>query len=264
MAAVTVSGRGRPAAVRASPLSSLTLVCSPPRLPGLQDVCKTSSRTRRSSAPCTACGALSLRATTSSSPKNQHPVPGADRTVPVRALRPLPAKHFVIHLMCLTEVLSWEREGCPGPCTPAAALTPHVHAVPHRTARSSECPSPTFRVQVHSYVAAVPFICEAGTPREGTRQMRHERGTGMVWEGSGPVRKLRGRSGWGSHGCGHETGNRARTQCCGLAGERVGADFGKSPAHLPGVAFPGARPAWQLDLHDILLVYLHAKLAKAT
>ena len=101
-----------------------------------------------------------------------------------------------------------------------------------------------------------PFICEAGTPREGTVQMRQERGTGMVWERR-PVRKLKGRSGWGSHGCGHETGNRARTQCCGLAGERVGADFGTSPAHLPGVAFPGARwTCLQLDLHDILLVYL--------
>ncbi|XP_055265016.1 WD repeat-containing protein 90 isoform X3 [Moschus berezovskii] len=38
---------------------------------------------------------------------------------------------------------------------------------------------------------------------------------------------------------------------------REGADFGTSPAHLPGVAFPGARwTCLQLDLHNILLVYL--------
>lgn len=38
----------------------------------------------------------------------------------------------------------------------------------------------------------------------------------------------------------------------------AGADLGMSLAHLPGVAFPGARwTCLQLDLHDILLVYLH-------
>ncbi|XP_010837950.1 PREDICTED: WD repeat-containing protein 90-like, partial [Bison bison bison] len=144
--------------------------------------------------------------------------------------RPLPTKHFVIHLDVSTE--------------------------------DSQVIRVSFSNLFKEFKSTAtwlqfPFICEAGTPREGTVQMRHEWDTGMVWERR-RVRRLRGRSGWGPRGCGRETGNRPRTQCCGLVGERVGADFGTSPAYLPGVASPGARwTCLQLDLHDILLVYLH-------
>lgn len=45
---------------------------------------------------------------------------------------------------------------------------------------------------------------------------------------------------------------------CGLASKRVVADLGWPSADLAGVAPPGARwTCLQLDLHDILLVYLN-------
>lgn len=130
--------------------------------------------------------------------------------------RPLPAKHFVIHLDVSTEVPTWEAEAARGlPRTPAAASTPHVHAVP----QDSQVIRVSFSNLFKEFKSTAtwlqfPFICEAGTPREGNVQMRHEWDKGMVWERR-PVRRLRGRSGWGSCGCGREPGNRPRTQCCG-------------------------------------------------
>ncbi|CAI9172545.1 unnamed protein product [Rangifer tarandus platyrhynchus] len=180
VAAVTVSGRGARRRERRPLLSSpRTFVCSPPGLPGLQDVCKTSLSLQDKTLKCTV---YRVRGSVSASnyiqlPKTSTQSLGLNGRYLYVLFRPLPAKHFVIHLDVSTE--------------------------------DSQVIRVSFSNLFKEFKSTAtwlqfPFICEAGTPREGNVQMRHD------------------------------------------------------PAHLPGVAFPGARwTCLQLDLHDILLVYLH-------
>lgn len=88
VAAVTVSGRGARRRERRPLLSSpWTFVCSPPGLPGVQDACKTSlSPGQDPQVHRVPRAGLCLCEQLHPAPQNQHPVPGAERTVPVRAL----------------------------------------------------------------------------------------------------------------------------------------------------------------------------------
>lgn len=106
-----------------------------------------------------------------------------------------------------------------------------------------------------------PFICEVGLSVKGDVETGHERAAVVQerrpesGEGGGQSQAqgevvLGGRCGWG----------RPSTECPGLAGETVGTDLGSRSSELASVAPSGARwTCLQLDLHDILLVYLNRR-----
>lgn len=99
-----------------------------------------------------------------------------------------------------------------------------------------------------------------GIVRERQPEGGQEDRTGPGAGGAGPDRLLYGLDG-GTWFWPWECGQAKDRRYCGLPGERMGtADLGLPPADLAGVAPPCARwTCLQLDLHDILFVYLNRR-----
>ena len=83
--------------------------------------------------------------------------------------RPLPAKHFVIHLDLCTEVTSW-RAGAAGGGLALLLQSPlHGHAVYLQDSQVIRVSFSNFFKEFKSTATWLqfPFICETGTPRKG-------------------------------------------------------------------------------------------------
>lgn len=131
-------------------------------------------------------------------PQNQHPVPGADRTLPVRALS-APARQAFRHSPGpVYRGYKLESGSCRwGPCTPAAVSSSHGHAVYPQGSQVIRVSFSNFFKEFKSTATWLqfPFICETGTPRKGNMQMRCERVTDGLGEAGSQKAQRGGRPG---------------------------------------------------------------------